>query len=187
MTSGLAQKLTIEEFLKLPDLEQSPAWEYVEGQAVRKPMPKFRHSVLQKKLLIELDDPEGNYLTLPELRCTFGGRSVVPDLVVVSWDKIQFNALGEPEDNFVQAPDWSIEILSPDQNANRVIDNLLHCLQYGSQLGWLIDPSDRSVLILKPQQEAKICRGSQHLQVLTKMNLQLTAEEIFNWLKLAKD
>ncbi|MGK7874628.1 MAG: Uma2 family endonuclease [Xenococcaceae cyanobacterium] len=184
MTAVLTQKLTLEEFLKLPNLEESPAWEYVGGDGIQKPMPKVRHSILQKRLLVKIDDPGSNYLTLPELRCTFGGRSVVPDIVVVSWNKIQLNEFGEPEDNFMQAPDWSIEILSPDQNTNRVIDNLLHCLHHGSQLGWLIDPSDYSVLILTPQQQAEICRGSQPLRILAGIDLQLTAEEIFNWLKL---
>ena len=186
MATLLTQKLTLEEFLKLPNLEESPAWEYVGGNAIQKPMPKVRHSILQKRLLAKLDTSESNYLTLPELRCTFGDRSVVPDIVVVSWDKIQLNEFGEPEDNFTQAPDWSIEILSPDQNTNRVIDNLLHCLHHGSQLGWLIDPYDYSVLILNPQQEIQICRGSQQLPVLTGINLQLTAAEVFNWLKLDK-
>ena len=186
MDTILTQKLTLEEFLKLPNLEESPAWEYVGGNAIQKPMPKVRHSILQKRLLVTIDNSESNYLALPELRCTFGDRSVVPDIVVVSWDKIQINEFGEPEDNFTQAPDWSIEILSPDQNTNRVIDNLLHCLHHGSQLGWLIDPNDYSVLVLTPQQEIEICRGSQQLQVLTDINLQLTAEEVFNWLKLGK-
>ncbi len=180
MDTILTRKLTLEEFLKLPNLEESPAWEYVGGNAIQKPMPKVRHSILQKRLLVTIDNSESNYLALPELRCTFGNRSVVPDIVVVSWDKIQINEFGEPEDNFTQAPDWSIEILSPDQNTNRVIDNLLHCLHHGSQLGWLIDPNDYSVLILTPQQEIEICRGSQQLQVLTDINLQLTAEEVFN-------
>ncbi len=186
MDTILTRKLTLEEFLKLPNLEESPAWEYVGGNAIQKPMPKVRHSILQKRLLVTIDDSESNYLALPELSCTFGDRSVVPDIVVVSWDKIQINKFGEPEDNFTQAPDWSIEILSPDQNTNRVIDNLLHCLHHGSQLGWLIDPNDYSVLILTPQQEIEICRGSQQLQVLTGINLQITAEEVFNWLKLGK-
>ena len=118
------QKLTLEEFLKLPNLEESPAWEYVGGNAIQKPMPKVRHSILQKRLLVTIDNSESNYLALPELRCTFGDRSVVPDIVVVSWDKIQINEFGEPEDNFKPAPDWSIEIL------------------------------------LTPQQEIEICRGS---------------------------
>ena len=150
MDTILTQKLTLEEFLKLPNLEESPAWEYVGGNAIQKPMPKVRHSILQKRLLVTIDNSESNYLALPELRCTFGDRSVVPDIVVVSWDKIQINEFGEPEDNFKPAPDWSIEIL------------------------------------LTPQQEIEICRGSQQLQVLTDINLQLTAEEVFNWLKLGK-
>ena len=147
-------------------------------------MPKFRHSILQKRLLDELNAP--NYLALPELRCTFGGRSIVPDVVVLCLNKVQLNQLDEPEDNFTQAPDWSIEIPSPDQSTNRVIDNLLHCLRHGSQLGWLIDPNDRSILILTPQQEIEICRGDRQLQVLSDINLQLTAQDVFNWLKLGQ-
>ena len=186
MTAVLIQKLKLEEFLKLPDLEKSPAWEYVAGDAIQKPMPKFRHSILQKRLLGEIDDPKDNYLTLPELRCTFGGRSIVPDIVVISLKRITLNEFDEPEDNFTKAPDWSIEILSPDQSTNRVIDNLLHCLHHGAKLGWLIDPNDYSVLILTPQKEITICRGNQQLQVLPDIDLQITAQEVFSWLKLGK-
>jgi len=49
-------------------------------------------------------------------------------------------------------PDWVIEILSPDQSANQVIKTIMVCLQAGTQLAWLIDPKDESVLVLKPQQ-----------------------------------
>jgi Uma2 family endonuclease len=186
MTSVLTPTLTLEEFLTLPELEQSPAWEYMAGDVIQKPMPKFRHSVLQKRLLAEIDDPQGNYLTLPELRCTFGGRSIVPDVVVVALNRVQLNELGEPEDHFTTPPDWAIEILSPDQSTNRVIDNLLHCLQHGAQLGWLVDPNDYSVLVLTSQQKIQVCRGEQHLQVLPDMEMQLTAQDVFSWLKLGK-
>jgi Uma2 family endonuclease len=70
MTAILTANLTLDEFPKQQDLERSPAWEYVNGQATQKPMPKFRHSLLQKRLLKEIDDPSGHYLTLPEIRCT---------------------------------------------------------------------------------------------------------------------
>lgn len=184
MFTTLTQQLTLAEFLKLPDLETSPAWEYVDGEVTQKPMPKVRHSVLQKRLLREVDDPKENYLTLPELRCTFGGRSIVPDVVVVAFDKLVLDELGEPDDNFPQAPDWSIEILSPDQSTNRVIDNLLHCLNHGAQLGWLVDPGDRSVLVLTPPKAITVCRGEQQLQVLEGFDLQLTAQDVFSWLDL---
>jgi Uma2 family endonuclease len=186
MTASLAKILTIEEFLKRPDLEESPAWEYADGIAMQKPMPKTRHAILQKRLLAAIDPHSDLYTALPELRCTFAGRSLVPDIAVIAWDRIPVNAAGEPEDNFVGAPDWSIEIRSPDQNTNRIIDNLLYCIKHGCQLGWLIDPDDYSVLIFAPQKDPSVCRGENQLQVLAGVNLELTAEQVFAWLKIGK-
>ncbi|APB33674.1 Uncharacterized protein conserved in cyanobacteria [Gloeomargarita lithophora Alchichica-D10] len=186
MTASLTQIITVEEFLKLPYIEESPAWEYVDGVAIQKPMPKTRHSFLQKRLLTEVDSNSKAYTALPELRCTFAGRSVVPDIAVIAWNRIQVNEVGEPEDNFIAAPDWSIEILSPDQKANRVIDNLLHCLKHGCRLGWMLDPDDYSVLIFAPHQEPNVCRGICQLQVLEGVHLELTAEQVFAWLKIDK-
>ncbi|PSF36734.1 hypothetical protein C7H19_12235 [Aphanothece hegewaldii CCALA 016] len=130
MTVSPIQSLTLEQFFKMPYLEDSPAWEYVEGIAVQKPMPKTRHSILQKCLLIEVDQHSNDYTALPELRCTFAGRSIVPDVAVIAWNRILIKENGEPEDHFMEAPDWAIEILSPDQKATRVIDNLIHCVKH---------------------------------------------------------
>jgi Uma2 family endonuclease len=146
--------LTLEEFLKVPYIEESPAWEYINGNAIQKPMPKTRHSILQKR--------------------------------VVAWNRIPLDEEGEPEDNFVEPPDWTIEILSPEQNANRVIDNILHCLRHGCQLGWLIDPDDRSILTFRPKQEPEVHRGSDRLQVLEGIELELTADQVFGWLKIGR-
>jgi Uma2 family endonuclease len=177
-------QITIAEFLTLPNVDESPAWEYIEGISSQKPMPKTRHSMLQKRLLTEIDRHSQKYTALPELRCTFGGRSIVPDVAVVAWDRIKTNAIGEPEDNFIEAPDWSIAILSPEQNPNRVIDNLLHCLNYECQMGWMLDPDDYSVLVLRSQQAPKVCRGSSRLLVPDDVSLDLTAEQVFRWLKI---
>jgi len=110
----------------------------------------------------------------------------VPDVAVIGWERIQINERGEPEDNFLEAPDWAIEILSPDQKANRVIDNLLDCIKHGAQLGWLLAPDDYSILAFTPQQEPVICRGDCLLQVLPGVNLSVTAEQVFGWLKIRK-
>jgi Uma2 family endonuclease len=47
--------LTIEEFLKLPYIEKSPAWEYINGNVIQQPMPKTRHSILLHQLLAVID------------------------------------------------------------------------------------------------------------------------------------
>lgn len=186
MPASPAQTLALEDFLKLPYLEESPAWEYVNGVALQKPMPKTRHSILQKRLLNAIDNSSNDYTALPELRCTFGGRSIVPDVAVIAWNRIQINQAGEPEDNFTQAPDWTIEILSPEQQANRVIDNILHCLRHGCKLGWMLDPDDRSILIFAPHQEPEVCRGDRQLIAIAGIDLMLTAEQVFDWLKIGR-
>jgi len=186
MTTSLTQVLPLEDFLKLPYLEDSPAWEYVDGVAIQKPMPKTRHSILQKRLLAEVDSQTADYTALPELRCTFGGRSIVPDVAVIAWNRINLNEIGEPEDDFTEAPDWTIEILSPDQKVNRVIDNILHCLKHGSRLGWMLDPDDYSILTFIPQQEPEVCRGDRQLKVIEEVQLTLTPQQIFAWLKVGQ-
>jgi Uma2 family endonuclease len=186
MTTSLTQGINLEDFLKLPYLEDSPAWEYLDGVAIQKPMPKTRHSILQKRLLAEVDSHTADYTALPELRCTFGGRSIVPDVAVIAWNRINLNQAGEPEDDFTEAPDWTIEILSPDQKVNRVIDNILHCLKHGSKLGWMLDPDDYSVLMFTDQQEPEVCRGDHQLKVIAGVELTLTPQQIFAWLKVGQ-
>lgn len=176
--------LTLEMFLHLPAVEESPAWEYVDGRAIQKPMPKIRHSLLQKRLSSQVDRHSQDYVALPELRCTFGGRSIGPDVAVVAWSRIRINAVGEPEDDFTNAPDWTIAILSPDQKATRVIDNILHCLRHGGKLAWMIDPDDYSVLVFMPQQEPVICRGDRLLPVIQQIDLTLTPAQVFSWLQV---
>ena len=80
-------------------------------------------------------------------------------------------------------PDWVIEILSPDQNATQVISNLLHCLNHGTQLGWLVDPGDRIILAFLPGQQPIELVSSQILPVLQSIALKLTSEQVFGWLK----
>lgn len=135
--------------------------------------------------MLIVDRHSDDYTALPELRCTFAGRSIVPDVAVVVWSRIALNER-EAEDNFREDPDWTIEILSPEQKATRVIDNILHYLQHGCQLGWLIDPDDYSVLIFAPHQEPIVCRGDAQLRSLDGVNLKLTAAKVFAWLKVDK-
>lgn len=177
--------LTLEEFLKLP--ETKPASVYINGEIIQKPMPKTRHSRLQAKFIYginEVTEERQIAYAFPELRCTFGGRSIVPDVAVILWQQIEFNDHGEPVDDVLIAPNWTIEILSSDQSSNRVTSNILHCLKYGCQLGWLIDPDDRSVLVFQPDQQPEFCHKADRLAVLDGIDLELTVEELFGWLKM---
>ncbi|MDJ0597556.1 MAG: Uma2 family endonuclease [Crocosphaera sp.] len=196
MTTTPILPLTLKEFLEKPNIDESPAWEYINGEVIQKPMPQTHHSRLQLKLAsaIELVAEENQIvLAFPELRCTFGVRSVVPDIAVVYWEKIPLNDAGEPENSAIFfAPDWTIEILSPNQKSTKVIDNILYCLEHGSQLGWLIDPDERSIFVFQPQQTPKIYKADlsnseieqESLPTLDKIELDLTANKLFSWLQM---
>ncbi len=187
MTAAGTQPLTLEEFLKLPEIK--PANEYIDGHIIQKPMPKGRHSRLQSKLCASInqvaEEPKIAY-AFPELRCSFGGRSIVPDLAVFQWERIPFTTNGDVLDNFELPPNWTIEILSPEQKPNKVLGNMLHRLDYGSRLGWFIDPDDFSILVLLPQQQPVLLQGDDSLPVLAEIELTLTVNEVFGCLKMRR-
>lgn len=60
----------------------------------------------------------------------------------------------------------------------------MHCLKYGCQLGWLIDPDDRSVLVFQADQQPEFCHKGDNLAVLDGVDLKLTVEQLFGWLKM---
>jgi len=179
------RRFTLEEFLKLP--ETKPASEYIEGEIIQKPMPKTKHSRLQGQFLRVInevvEEPKIAY-AFPELRCTFGGRSIVPDIAVLLWEQIEFDESGEPLDDVLIAPYWAIEILSPQQSSNRVTRKIIHCLQHNCQLGWLIDPDDRSILAFLPNQQPQFCEGSDVVPVPEMIPLNISAQQVFSWLRM---
>ncbi|WP_193196258.1 Uma2 family endonuclease [Nostoc sp. MG11] len=175
---------TLEEFFKLPYIEESPAWEYINGEAIQKPMGGGKHSLLQKRLVAVIDALGSNYEAFPELRCTCGNRSVVPDVVVISTNQLPLDESGDIISSGIDfAPAWVIEILSPSQSQTKVTGNLLHCLRNGNQLGWLIDQSERSILVYQPNSLPDLLAGKDILPVLEDMNLTLSVDEIFAWLQ----
>ena len=179
------KQITLEEFLALPDTK--PASEYIDGQIIQKPMPQGHHSIIQCKLSTELDialERTGIATAFTELRCTFGERSIVPDIAVFEYDRIPSDENGEISNSFLIAPDWTIEILSPDQSQTKVTKNILHCLKDGTQMGWLIDPDDKSVFIYRPKQEIEVFDELEIILPVPEfaIDLQLTIKDLFAYL-----
>jgi Uma2 family endonuclease len=180
---AITPPLTLENFLQQP--ETKPASEFINGKIIQKPMPQGKHSPLQGKLCEKINQVASTAkiaYAFPELRCVFGGNAIVPDVAVFHWSRIPLSATGQIANRFETHPDWSIEILSPEQSQTKVLANLLHCIQDGSELGWLIDPEEESVLILLPEQRIQLLRGDSSLPILNGVDLSLTVAELFGWL-----
>ncbi|MCH2245121.1 MAG: Uma2 family endonuclease [Crocosphaera sp.] len=195
MTTTPILPLSLDDFLRKPNIDESPAWEYTNGEIIQKPMPQGQHSKLQYKLwetINEVAETANIAYSLPELRCNFGNRSIVPDVSVFYWERIPVTEAGDIANQFNSFPDWTIEIISPNQKSTKVIDNILHCLEHGSQLGWLIDPDDKSIFVFQPQQTPRVYKADlsnnetpqETLPILDKIELDLTANKIFSWLQM---
>ena len=181
-----SETLSLEVFLSLP--ETQPASEYANGIIIQKPMPKGKHSRLQTYLAAEINQiatPKRLACAFTELRCTFGGRSLVPDITVFSWERIPLDENGEIKNEFEITPDWTIEILSPGQSSTRVINNILFCLNQGTKLGWFIDPQERLIIIFRPGVQPEVRENQDSLPVLSFLeDLQLSVQDVFSWLSL---
>ncbi|MDX2256714.1 MAG: Uma2 family endonuclease [Pseudanabaenaceae cyanobacterium bins.39] len=185
--------VTLDRFLQQP--ETKPASEFIDGYIYQKPMPQGQHSRLQLKLCNRVNTVTEDAqiaLALPELRCTFGDRSIVPDVAVFRWERLPINGEGDIVNVVSICPAWVIEILSPEQAPMRVISNILHCLKHGTEMGWLLFPKERSLLIFQRDRqpiEVNINSNGDEILLVPEFlegQLKLTANQVFNWLKIDK-
>jgi Uma2 family endonuclease len=83
MVRAQSEILTLQQFLE--QSETKPASEFIDGRVIQKNMPQGKHSKLQGELVFLLNTilkPNAIAMAFPELRCTFGGRSTVPDVAI---------------------------------------------------------------------------------------------------------
>lgn len=183
MTVAIQPQLSLEEFIKQPETE--PASEFINSEITQKPMPQGEHSRIQIKsctVINQITEPKKIAYAFSELRCTFGGASIVPDVAVFRWDRIPKTTSGRIANRFEIPPDWAIEILSPDQKQTKVLAKLLHCSRNGTELGWLINSEEESILAVFPGQKVELYEGADKLPILAGIDLELTVKDVFGWL-----
>jgi len=172
------QSLTLEEFLTLP--ETKPA-EFINGEIVQKPMPQGEHSRLQGKLCAVINQvTEDQKIAFPELRCTFGGESVVPDVTVFQWNRIPrtirqgyltvslFTQTGQSK--------------SSPLNRTKLKCWATCCIALSTALNWDGCSTRQKILVVFPDQRVQLLRGTTQLPILNGIPLQLTVEQVFDWL-----
>jgi Uma2 family endonuclease len=179
--------VTLEEFLSLP--ETQPSLEYIDGQVIPKPMPQGKHSTIQGELCPTINSVikvKKMGWAFPELRCTFGGRSIVPDVAVFCWGRIPVDENGDIANTFTLAPDWIIKILSPEQSHTKITKKILHALNHGTQMGWLIDPDERFIAAYPVGKQPLAFEEIDTVLPVPDFceGLNLTLNDIFGWLKV---
>jgi Uma2 family endonuclease len=183
MVITAAKPHSLEAFLELP--ETKPASEFINDKISQKPMPQGKHSRLQSKLSAYINQVVEELkiaYAFTELRCTFGGASIVPDVCVFRWERIPRDPDGQIANKFLTYPDWTIEILSPRQSPNKILANILHCIENGTELGWMLDPEEQNIFVISSDRRIQMFKGTQSVPVLSGVDLTLTVTQIFEWL-----
>jgi Uma2 family endonuclease len=176
-----SRRLTLEEFLKLP--EEEPPLEFIDGVVTQKVSPKGRHSALQTALVQFLNgiaQQSKPAWALTELRATFAGASVVPDISVYRRQRIPVDASGRIADDFLEPPDIAVEIASPEQSVNALVRRCLWYVANGVEMALLLDPTDESVLAFRHGRPADAWHGSDRVDLHEVLpDFELTVEQLF--------
>lgn len=150
-------------FLTQPNIEESPAWEFINGRSQQKPMPTLFHSRLQRNLVNTINQYSKAYEAIQELRCIVPPSSPVPDTAVIAIER-----LPDTDGPFEGAPDWLIEIRSPEQSTIKLQEKILHCISCGTRLAWLIDIQKQQIWVWENQELPLIYAGDEQLPTLDK-------------------
>ncbi len=185
MVQAAVQYCSLDDFLAIPETE--PESEYFNHEISQKPMPKGKHSAVQTEFATTINSVlKSKHIARAfcELRCTFGGMSIVPDISVFCWERIVRDPDGRIANTFNISPDWMIEILSPNQSQTKLIKKILFALEHGTEIAWLLDPEDEVIFIYQANQALQIYDRPEQVLPMPKfaIAMQLTVETIFSWL-----
>ena len=168
-------RMTLEEYLALP--EEPPYFEYLDGEVVRKPMPKRKHRQLTREfdyaLTVYLRRRGGD--SGPEGHVWFEAPSHwrVPDVVYWAPDKPQ------GDDDVSLPPTLAVEILSPGQAMSDLRDKCQFYLANGVDVAWAVDPNRRTVEVFEGERDGTVLDERDTLTSPFLPDFQLRLDELF--------
>lgn len=143
-------KLTLQEFLALPEGEGDVTYEFVDGHAVPKVSPKFFHSTLQAALIVLIRAwCKGKGRVCPEWAVILERQGQawvpIPDLTYISYERLP--ASWKRNEACPALPELVIEIISPDQSMKEVESKADDYLNAGVSRVWVVDPDNYSIRV----------------------------------------
>ncbi|TAF04578.1 MAG: Uma2 family endonuclease [Nostocales cyanobacterium] len=181
----LKNKLTIEEFLSLP--ESDNVYEFVNGEAVPKykneqMSPKFFHGSTTGSLFILLSKwgkEKGRVVVEWSVKLTRNQQDwiPVPDLTYVSYQRLPIDWL--KDEACPVTPELVVEIISPGQTFGDMIEKASYYLQAGISLVWVVDTISQTITVFTSSSLPTTYRNQQIISHELLSGLQITPDEIF--------
>lgn len=153
-------------------------YEFVNGKLEKKNMPNAKHSGIAGRLTGELfiylkKNKIGR--VYPEAHFQIGADKRIPDVAFVSEDKIP--ETGEPQKFWTFAPDLAIEIVSPTDFYQDVLEKIYDYFEAEVKQVWLINPEKETLTIYFSAVETKVLSKNDFLtceEILPKFRLKLS-------------
>jgi Uma2 family endonuclease len=159
--------LTAEDFWQLPD--DGHTYELVAGECVRMPPSGFLHGTVAGNFARLLGEYAAQYelgaVSVAEAGFTLRQNPDTvraPDVAFVS--KARILTQGKPEKFWEGAPDLAVEVVSPNDRFDDVVEKVQEYLAAGARLVWVALPRSKSIMVYHPNGEIKILREGDELQ-----------------------
>ena len=157
-------KLSLQEFLSLA--ESNAHCELVEGRLQPKMSPKYKHSTLQLRLLLALNqwcEKLDCGRVRPEWGVVLQRRGEdwvpIPDATYVSDSRLP--AIWEDDEPCPVVPELVIEIISPGQTFGELTEKATNYLLAGVDRVWVVDTKAQSVTIFRRDDLPQTVRGDE--------------------------
>jgi Uma2 family endonuclease len=140
-----------------------------------KPMPSKNHAMLQNRFGFELTlHYEDKYTVLSEVKLNTPPVDMVPDVAI--YPLMEFDSLHD-ETKMNEMPLGAIEIISPSQGDQELVDKIARYFDFGVKSCWLVQPTFRIVTVFSSKTTFKtFIDGELHDTVL---DIKLDLKRVF--------
>ena len=136
-----------------------------------KPMPSFNHAAIQMNLGVEFAKNH-SFRTVSELTLEIHGRPYTPDLSLYARTPLN---LRRDVSRATEPPLLVVEILSPQQGAQTVMDKVDVYLAFGVKSCWVVSPSMHSIQILTSEGHETVLNSGIATDPVTGLTADLAA------------
>jgi Uma2 family endonuclease len=136
-----------------------------------KPMPSFNHGAIQMNLGIEFARNR-SFRTVSELTLDIHGKSYTPDLSVYPRTPLD---LRHDVPRRSDPPLLAIEILSPQQGSQEVLDKVDGYFAFGVKSCWVVSPPMHSIQILTADGRETVLTSGTAIDPVTGLTADLAA------------
>jgi len=111
-----------------------------------KPMPSRNHARAAHNVGVLLEGFKDKYVGYDQLALNLDGWQTIPDLCLFPRGELPTDWLTD-DDEVARPPALVIEILSPKQNLQPLVDKIREYLRHGVKSCWLVEPATRVISV----------------------------------------